>query len=127
MLLNKVTLTPSRFIFVRREYTKQAEGKHKLQPIADGPFQIITSDVTIVTVRIGNKVQKISRDRMVEASITTEDVPLRTSGMRQKFNPTPTHPIAQSASRRILTQEHVIYRIISDANDADDDTLYQVQ
>lgn len=127
LLFNEATLTPGNFIFVSREYKNKSEKRNKLQHTADCPFQIITADATTVTVCIDSLDEKSFRDRLVEATLTTENVPLLTLDTRHECSPTSTHSTAESASRRSPTQKHVVERIISHALDASNDTLYQVR
>lgn len=124
---NIVTFTPGHCIFERQQHTNEAGGKHELQVLADGPLQIIAADATAFTMGIGNQVNKIARDRVVDASMTTEDVPLITSDLRHRFNLTHTHLTAESACRLIRTQKHIIDRIISHATHTNNRTLYEVQ
>lgn len=66
-------------------------------------------------------------NRVTESSIATKDVLLIISDVRYKFNPTPTHPTAQTATRLIPTHEHFISRIMNHATNTDNISLYQVR
>lgn len=91
MHLKKTTRTSGNLIFERRECTNKTEEKHKLQAISNGPYQTITADATNFTVHIGNQVEKLFYKRVLEASITTRDISLIASYMKQQFNPVPTY------------------------------------
>ena len=63
---------PGSFVFVRKEHWNEKResipNRHKLAPIADGPFEVQASndDTVVVKYRDGN-VERISRDRVVQA------------------------------------------------------------
>jgi len=74
------------YVFVRKEYYSTTEKKHKLAPIADGPFKVLKVDAHTVTVQVANATEKVSRDRVVEAPhpeshVTETSAP--TQGRRQ--------------------------------------------
>lgn len=55
-------------MFVRKEYTNpKQERKHKLSPVATGPFEVVDFNADTVVVKDGDTRERISRDRVVAA------------------------------------------------------------
>ena len=52
------------FVFVRRDHTPRTESRHKLAPVADGPFEVLEANSDTVVVKTGDDVERISRDRV---------------------------------------------------------------
>ena len=61
------------FVFVRKDYTNKNERKHKLAPIANGPYRVVNDDEHTVLIEDGSRRERISRDR-VEAAPNPEVV-----------------------------------------------------
>lgn len=56
------------FVFVRKEfYNPGGEKCYKLWPVADGPFKVISSSSDTVVIKIGQKQERPSQDRLVVA------------------------------------------------------------
>ena len=94
-------------VFVRREYFK--EGKHKLSPLADGPFWVVDVDDETAVVRIGDQDERVSRDRLALAPAIAADT--------QRENPTSNsnsnHNLSSgNAMGDSNTQQAVIDRIV---------------
>ena len=61
------TLGVGSFVFVRKEFFDKENKKHKLAPIADGPYRVVSLTPDTVVLRIGEEDERVSRDRIVEA------------------------------------------------------------
>ena len=72
------------FVFVRRDHTPRTESRHKLAPVADGPFEVVGADEHTVVVKIDENVERVSRDRVElapkPAEPVTQDTVQDTSG-----------------------------------------------
>ena len=74
---NAETLTSGMYVFVRRDYAPKTDGsvprKHKLSPVADGPFRVISVDEKTVVIddAQGNE-ERLSLDRVVKAPVTDD-------------------------------------------------------
>lgn len=55
------------YVFVRKEYFGKQNPRHKLSPIAEGPFRVIDTTEQTVVIQDGLRQEKISRDRVVGA------------------------------------------------------------
>ena len=82
------------FVFLRRDHTPRTESRHKLAPVADGPFKVFGADEHTVVVKIDENVERVSRDRIVlaqkPAEPVTQDTVQDTSGAYAA--PAPTGP-----------------------------------
>ena len=80
------------FVFLRRDHTPRTESRHKLAPVADGPFKVVGADEHTVVVKIDENVERVSRDRVElapkPAEPVTQDTVQDTSGANAA--PTPT-------------------------------------
>ena len=57
------------YVFLRVEQKNQKDYRHKLAPIAEGPFLVIKTDKnTVVIERSHRSVEKVSRSRVVLAT-----------------------------------------------------------
>lgn len=65
---NRASLKIGSFVFSRREHVQRGIATHKLALIADGPCEVSSMDDTNVAVRIGNNVERVSRDRVITFS-----------------------------------------------------------
>jgi len=101
---------------VRKEYYSAAERKHKLAPIADGPFKVLAVDALTVTVQMADSTEKVSRDRVVEA-------PNPGSHDTEAFAPTQGRRQAPVSASR----EYVIDHLVSHGLDDDDNYMYKVR
>ena len=61
---HKQDIRPGSFVFVRKEYSNKSERKHKLAPIADGPFRVISANAHTVLIEDGSRRERISKDRV---------------------------------------------------------------
>ncbi|MGH0053543.1 MAG: DDE-type integrase/transposase/recombinase [Sphaerochaetaceae bacterium] len=64
-------ITKGTHVFIRKEYFSKEHPKHKLAPLADGPYEVIDCDDKTVVVEIGNQHERISRDRIVKSPTPT--------------------------------------------------------
>ncbi len=65
--LPKRELSSGCFVFVRREYANlKTAKKHKLSPIADGPYLVIGVQETTVGLEIDGQHERLSLDRVVQ-------------------------------------------------------------
>ncbi|CAN8076688.1 unnamed protein product [Agarophyton chilense] len=61
-------LAPDGYVFIRKEYwNPEKEKRHKLSPVADGPFRVIWVAPDTVVVDLAGNHERISRDRVVPA------------------------------------------------------------
>lgn len=61
-------ILPGSYVLIRKEYIKpDKEKKHKLSPIAIGPFKVISVNKDTVVVEDGDKHERVSRDRIEPA------------------------------------------------------------
>lgn len=56
-------------VFIRKEYFSKEQPKHKLAPLANGPYEVINCDNKTVVVETGNQHERISRERIVKAPL----------------------------------------------------------
>ena len=75
-------VTVGTYVFLRKDYTNpRRESKHKLAPIATGPYKVTARDSNTVTIELGNlEEEKVSRDRIVRAPtlmdiVITDSIP----------------------------------------------------
>ena len=76
---NPEHLVPGMYVFVRREYAPKTDSseprKHKLSPVTDGAFKILSvDDKTVVIDDDHGNQERISRDRVVKAPVTDDNV-----------------------------------------------------
>ena len=64
---SRARIEPGQFVFLRKEFISPQDRKHKLSPIADGPFRVAESDDHTVVVERGDGRERVSLDR-VEAA-----------------------------------------------------------
>ena len=63
-LLPVQQISEGSFVFIRRDHTPRTESRHKLAPVADGPFEVVGADEHTVVVKIDENVERVSRDRV---------------------------------------------------------------
>ena len=51
-------------VFVKRDHIQRTQTRHKLAPVADGPFRVLDVNKDTVVVDIDGEVERISRDRV---------------------------------------------------------------
>ena len=94
---NNERLAPGLFVFVRRDYAPKTDGsvprKHKLSPVADGPFRVLSVDENTVVIddNRGNQ-ERLSLDRVVRAPITDDHVDSPTRDPRTPVAINPPEP-----------------------------------
>ena len=59
-------------VFVKRDHTPRTQTRHKLAPVADGPFRVLDANEDTVVVDIDGEVERISRDRVALAPASQE-------------------------------------------------------
>lgn len=59
---------PGCFVFARKKFLRTYDQKYKLAPVTEGPFRVVSNTDTTVAVRMGEKRERLSRHRVVEAS-----------------------------------------------------------
>jgi len=109
---NAESLVPGVHVFVRRDYSPKTDGsvpgRHKLSPVADGPFKVLSVDEDTVVVDDGDgNEERLSRDRVVRAPSTADHV-----------NAALTEPRASlTAALRAAgpPPAHIVRRTLSDA------------
>ena len=98
-------LAPGSHVFVRKEHHGR-DGHHKLSPVAEGPYRVVSLDKDTVVLRIGRSEERISRDRVVESPPPPYDilsevvVPDPQQDTRQSDEPSmieATHDVSQRA------------------------------
>ena len=61
---------PGTYIFVRRDYANpRTEARHKLAPVANGPYRIVSADQDTVDIQDGDDQERVTRDRIVPAPV----------------------------------------------------------
>lgn len=68
----KETVEPGRFVFVRKKFYRLHNKKHKLAPMTEGSFQVVSVKDTTVVVHIEGRQERWSRDRVKEAPSTAD-------------------------------------------------------
>ena len=58
--------TEGTLVFVRKEYFDSVEKKHKLSPVADGPYPVVSVTDDTVVIDAKGKHERVSRDRVVK-------------------------------------------------------------
>ena len=56
--------TPGGYVYVRKDYHNPEEPRHKLSPIATGPYKVIETRGRTLVIEIGNQHELVSRDRV---------------------------------------------------------------
>lgn len=64
---SKQEIRPGSYVFIRKEYFSKENPKHKLAPIADGPYKVKSGNEKTVVIEIGQHYEGVSRDRVVKA------------------------------------------------------------
>jgi len=114
----KDNLKPGGYVFVRKERFQDEEKKHKLSSVADGPYKIEHVDPYTVTLKIGQTLEKISRDRVVEAP--TGDQP------QNDIHPT-VNPRIQQGEPTTQASQYVIDKIVSYGLDEQDNYMFRIR
>lgn len=52
-------------VVIKKEHNQASAKNHKISQMADGPYRVLTSDPTTVTVRTGTQDKRFSSDRVV--------------------------------------------------------------
>lgn len=60
------------FVFVSKEYFDNKSSKNKLSPLAEGPYKIIYVGTCALDLPIKDHIERVSRDRVVDARTTLE-------------------------------------------------------
>ena len=85
-------ISKASFVFLRRDHTLRTESRHKLAPVANGPFEVVGADEHTVAVKIDENVERVSRDRVQlapkPAEAVTQDTVQDTSGANAAPAPT---------------------------------------
>lgn len=63
--LNKDGLQIGSFVFLRRGNVQRREATHRLELIVDDPNEVTSMGDTIAAVKIGTKIERVSRNRVV--------------------------------------------------------------
>ena len=63
------------YVFIRKDHHARHEPKHKLSPIANGPYRVIDADDKTLNVAIGQRHERMSRDRVEWAPTPLPDEP----------------------------------------------------
>ena len=110
--------SPGRYVFVRRDYANPRENtRHKLAPVATGPYRIVTSDADTIVIQDGDRHERITRDRVTPAP-SPAGIPTPSSGATNSNAPSLTDaevptPIRPSAAFKTAL-EPTAHRGLSD-------------
>ena len=75
MRLPKQDPLPGEYVFIRKDHRARHEPKHKLSPIATGPYRVIDADDKTLVVEMGQRHERVSRDRVEWAPPPPPDEP----------------------------------------------------
>lgn len=139
------TLHPRVFVFIRREQANRRYSTHKLVSIADGPYEVVSPNDSTVKFRICDAVERVSRDRIVCATVSgtgtshltgdpcTQPVQGTSPGDRPFFSQEEVHSkppddsMAPKAEGQKGALEFVISKIFDHGIDIDQSSRYCVQ
>ena len=97
---NAEELVPHMYVFLRREYAPRSDGttprRHKLSPIADGPYPVVSVDESTVVINVDGDEERVSRDRVVRAPVHDSRLDAALAAPRASLSdvatPTPAAP-----------------------------------
>ena len=82
-------------VFVRKDYTNpRTETKHKLAPVATGPYLVVNADNSTVVIQHEDQQERVARDRVVlapsagiaEVATRQDETAVQLSGVRGSIN-----------------------------------------